>query len=1061
MKLIKLLTLSLFAVFLWQPLYAESIRLPYFCGFENEGDTAGWVFKSTSEHQNAWYIGDAVSCMGEKSLFVSSDSAKTASYVKTSKGYNIVAYRKFSLPPGTYDLSFDTRIGGVLNTDYMGVSWIPVSIVPEASDNPTTPAYYSTYKFTNAFGKNVFYDTRWKNQRGSITVTGGGATEDFYLAFYWRTNNASHNSQPAACVDNIRITKQVPDSVCSAIPRILSVVKGANGYTVTWKGKADSYDLEYFNVMYTDVMGYNMEQGITSTSDTVSHLVPFESMVEGVYSFRVRSICGGDTSIWEESTDHKYYDPTAHCLDFTDLHSANVVATTGGFANPYQTVGVVDYGPSSISSSHTVHYMGEKDTRTGNKLTTVPPGEVASVRLGNWRAGAKAESLTYTYRVPAGSNIIMLMKYAVVLEAPGHGAHKDPRFTLEIMDSADVILDAVCTRANFWADKTMNGKNGWSLHGSNLWKDWTSIGVNLSAYAGQTVKIRFTTRDCSPSAHFGYAYFTLGCTEAKITGLSCGIQEETSVNAPDGFNYEWYRADNPGTILGTDRNFRVEGTDTNVYNCDVIYKETAACRFTLSTSMSPRLPYSEFTATNGAKNCQNYLTFDNLSRMVNMGGTMIDSCETYQWDFGNGRVSYKKIPDTVYYPLTGGTYTIKLVSGVLGYQCLDTSEVTVNLPNRVGAKTVDIKRSICDGDTAVVNGKKYTMPGIFNDTLDLKTHIGCDSVLLVEIVVYTKDTTITTDTVCDAVEWKGQSIVNSGTYTHMDYNFMGCDSMYYEHNVLVNRSLQIDMPTTHFSVCADDNVRNMPFEIVQGNLKGYKIDYSKTTRDEGFEDTDTIICTSDDNAVIIMPEHIISNEADSTRYTEPGNYAATITFFNDECGNVEVPISFDVDYPRFIIAQRWNDVIALKNEHYNGGHKFEKYQWYKNDQLGGDFYPIEGETASIIYIKDGDLDFDAEYKLGLQRAGNTTLLFTCPIQPEEYSKEDVPNISFTNSGDGTKTITSSARAVATLYNLSGKNLATFNIEAGDNLIEFSVGSGVYVLKLEFEDGTVDNLKVII
>ena len=90
----------------------------------------------------------------------------------------------------------------------------------------------------------------------------------------------------------------------------------------------------------------------------------------------------------------------AQCIDFTNLRSENVTCTYGSFSNPYQYIGIRDDGPDKESSRHTIHKnANETDPRTGNQLHTVPPGEIASVRLGNWNKGAEAESITYQYFV--------------------------------------------------------------------------------------------------------------------------------------------------------------------------------------------------------------------------------------------------------------------------------------------------------------------------------------------------------------------------------------------------------------------------------------------------------------------------------------------------------------------------------------------------------------------------------------------------------------------------------------------------------------------------------------
>jgi hypothetical protein len=175
-----------------------------------------------------------------------------------------------------------------------------------------------------------------------------------------------------------------------------------------------------------------------------------------------------------------------------------------------QKKGAVDYGYNSDASRHTKHYIpGEVDPRTGNMLPTVPEGEVVSVRLGNWNIGGEFESVTYTHQIDSGSNMILLLKYAIVIEDPGHPDRSDqPVFMLELLDEYDNPLDASgCGDANFVANTkelidNPNADGTWHIvRGGSvpiLWKDWTTVGINMTEYAkygSLKFQIRLTTFD--------------------------------------------------------------------------------------------------------------------------------------------------------------------------------------------------------------------------------------------------------------------------------------------------------------------------------------------------------------------------------------------------------------------------------------------------------------------------------------------------------------------------------------------------------------------------------------
>jgi len=84
--------------------FGQFTRLPYFNSFENPQDTIGWTFKKRA-NAIGFAFGDAVHCLGARSMYISPDSGATATYVSTSMGYVSIAYKSFTLRAGTYTLA--------------------------------------------------------------------------------------------------------------------------------------------------------------------------------------------------------------------------------------------------------------------------------------------------------------------------------------------------------------------------------------------------------------------------------------------------------------------------------------------------------------------------------------------------------------------------------------------------------------------------------------------------------------------------------------------------------------------------------------------------------------------------------------------------------------------------------------------------------------------------------------------------------------------------------------------------------------------------------------------
>ena len=326
----------------------------------------------------------------------------------------------------------------------------------------------------------------------------------------------------------------------------------------------------------------------------------------------------------------------AQCFDMTNLNNPNIVCTYGTFSNPYKTIGVVDQGSTSANSRHTVNTdVYAYDPNVPN-LKVVPTGESSSIRLGNWLTGSQAESVTFEYVVDV-DNPILLLKYAAVMENPGHTASTQPRLTLKVYDKNSALVNPDCMSFDFISSEALgwNSLNGGSL----LWKDWTFIGVDLSSYIGQRLKIQITNYDCNHSGHYGYSYFHLSCKEKKIKSLICGDAQYTTFSAPAGFEYSWYCFNGNTRVekgSGQTVTVPIDGTE---YFCDIHQVGNSSCSYTLSAIANPRYPIADFSIRQVSK-CVDTLYITNLSGVSGDGHTKnnpIENCDEAVWDLGDGR----------------------------------------------------------------------------------------------------------------------------------------------------------------------------------------------------------------------------------------------------------------------------------------------------------------------------------------------------------------------------------------------------------------------------------------
>ena len=202
-------------------------------------------------------------------------------------------------------------------------------------------------------------------------------------------------------------------------------------------------------------------------------------------------------------------------------------------------------------------------------IPTIPPGETASIRLGHLIPDGKAHRIIFYYHVDTLVSDMLLLKYAAVLMTPNHDTADRPYFTFDLLDSTGHAIDSTCYSANFIGDTSL----GWQQYNQGaalnvgIWKPWTTVGVRLTDLHDQTIRIVLTASDCRAGGHYGYAYFTLGCTRFEVQHDYCNLSDTFAFHAPEGFNYTWYSPSNPDSILSTTRHLYT--TTPGTYTCRI------------------------------------------------------------------------------------------------------------------------------------------------------------------------------------------------------------------------------------------------------------------------------------------------------------------------------------------------------------------------------------------------------------------------------------------------------------------------------------------------------------
>ncbi|MBQ6776704.1 MAG: fibronectin type III domain-containing protein [Paludibacteraceae bacterium] len=1049
-KLVYIIAFIVIGVLSGPRLAAQAV--PFACSFEEDEDLSQWVMNyNTPLATDKWMIGTAVHSEGQRSMYISTNRRDPQYGCKP----NVVAtYLRFKFPEApkqqNYDISFDWKGIGDPASSRLYVMVCPeVMLTNTANNNPynldriisETSGLISTNVVNTAcqqLGANgdrfLCGKEQWENVAltNEVKVSSNNSKVPFAIVFIWVNNNTDESiHQTSICIDNLQIgTAQIKK------PQKVQVEAHCEDSTllVSWESGLSEFEVQYRKIG-TDT--WRRQDGITDdvdgfTRDGLQCSYRLQRISEGTYDVRVLGKAGDIQSNYSYKNQTLVYCPDNHCVNYIDLYNPNLVCTYGSIRpneTPYDHIGVIDYGPDAAESRHTIHVdPTETDPRTEDCLRTVPKGALASVRLGNWKTSYEAESMTYSFVVDSANQGVLIIRYAVVLNKPNESCG-DPGFKMVVLDEQGNEIDETCGKAEYTYTSAVAADWNETKDGSVVWKDWTTVGVNLQPYNGQTVRVRLTTEDCGGGGHFGYAYFTLDCASAHLETENCGNDSKIECFAPEGFAYEWYNE--AGVVVGTDRELVVDpGRQT--YTCRVSFIEDPECYFEVSTLSAPRFPVPEYTIEPIYDQCLSKLRFHNTSHIMNMyegyENHTHEATEECHWSFtrlsdGLTTESYNWNP--VYTcPSEGDTIVVTLTTYIgINNACDSVRTDTIVAVNILPEHSV-FNMTTCPEMPINFGGEWFN-----EDTTYIGVYpnfAGCDSTSTLYLKVWPEiPDTYRHDSICS----DSSIVVNGLRYNTPFENKLivmksehGCDSALYL-TLTVNQRIRTDVDELPYQ-CADGNVFYLTYDVHEGQYDSLCIHFSTPE----LRDT-TIYNPSETSVAIPYPATIL-----------PGHYTATLEFYQFCCGIYRIERAVDIRYRSSIVEQKWNDVLAVTNSKYNGGYTFTRYQWYKDN------VQIPGETGSYLYQP---LDPNSTYYVELTRPDGV-MIATCPIQPEARSV-----------ADGYPTIVKIGQRIAAraekkmtvrFYTMTGTVYSTYTFSEGDISLPVPETSGIYVVKTTYEDG---------
>ena len=1001
----------------------------YSCNFEDSIARSRWTLNPAANPQilsqitNRWYIGEPGNNdrNGHNGLYISADGGVTANY--QNKGCWVFAYDTIALDPisGDYLMTFDYCVMANVASKFDGLYalWIPVTnedgdtikVNSIATSAGQVPARYIDYVIRLQPEANMAYlggTVTWR--QCAVKIPGSLCDGSLhYLAFAW-ANGSNQAQQPAAMVDNILISDGQP------CPQPTNLVVTPNGTTVSleWDGTATEYEVSAYSYDGQSWAGPKIVTGNQTN---------FTGLPIGQTDFIVRAKCDEDFFSLKTIASKLIYYPDQLCVDYLNLNNAvcyidNSSPNNTLTFNDFKKVAPVDNGPSSIDSRHVVHFdRAEYEPRTGSMAKTVPDGELASVRLGNWDADNHAERIEFSFDVDTIKYPVLLLKYLPILEAPGHDDHENPRFKLDILIDGQSIGD--CGRADFNAnDVLVNGsgnvkpeyvQQGWHKTPHELsqtsadivWKEWTTVGVNLrnKAYAGKTLTARLTTHDCTFSAHCGYAYFTLGCSDGKLKGMKCG-EINPKFEAPDGFDYRWAYAYNEkyrradGSlpeqyIIHRGKFYDAGYQDDSLYVVDCMFVQDSTCFFSLYASTLATNPISIMGEPVITKNCKQEkyeVTFDASRSWVQeidhvTGDTLVSKnyhIETYEWNIEGLPYGWSdEVSPTFAFPSTGGDYRVSLRT-TCG-TCDSVLYYDLHL-EPLGPTHETQTYMLCDdARKAGYQWKErtdtlYHTYGVVDSVVLYSETTSCDSIIYLELLEPVRlqhDTMIMVDDLPFIYHGRSYTVNTIDTIPNA-----ACDTTWIL-NFEVYEPLIATMPNTSYVLCEGDPLLTLTYNIT----RGMSLRYSYTFTNPAIPS----IAPVEDFQMKGHYEIPITIDPD----LYPNIYQGSL-LLEDSLPehNVTIPFTVTMQYASSVIAQRWNDVLAIKNFDYNGGYVFDSVQWYVSGQpiVGAiDFNYFAGEESQLL--------FGQEYQALLTR-NDGVKLFTCAYIPSPVSADvkDLPTL---------------------------------------------------------------------
>jgi hypothetical protein len=321
---------------------------------------------------------------------------------------------------------------------------------------------------------------------------------------------------------------------------------------------------------------------------------------------------------------------------------------------------------------------------------------------------------------------------------------------------------------------------------------------------------------------------------------------------------------------------------------------------------------------------------------------------------------------------------------------------------------------------------------------------GCDSITTLHLTVRPKlDDVILYDTLCSIEPYiiGNYKLDSTGVY---ELKLKTSDSLKCDSIVILHLEKMAPLVATinqdNLYVCADDGALYVDYDLVEGARSPfiYSLVFDSLAHKAGFVDVYDIEVDQANQAFeITLPNNC-----------RPNSYEVNI-LLNDTistCGDVVIPVEFDVYYSSSILETKFDNLIAVLATELNGGYEFEEYRWFKDGVL------LPNENKAFYYL-DGTTFGPECYYLEVKRKDDGVVMRTCEICPgggtpveDVFSSDPYVETTVIKSGEAI-VIANVNQAVVNLYTITGQLVETQLIEYEGDMIEVASSPGVYLLQV--------------